>query len=51
MLIDSEKLKELIKETMSKIENYDIMGITKPGIIGGLELALNDIEFLENESK
>lgn len=51
MLIDSEKLKELIKETMSKIENYDIMEITKPGIIGGLNLALNDIEFLENESK
>jgi hypothetical protein len=51
MLIDSEKLKELIKETMSKIDDYDIMEIAKPGIIGGLKLALNDIEFLENESK
>ena len=51
MLIDSEKLKELIKENMSKVNTLDIIEIAKPGIIGGLELALNDIEFLENESK
>lgn len=51
MLIDSEKLKELIKENMSKVNTWDIMEIAKPGIIGGLELALNNIEFLENESK
>lgn len=51
MLIDSEKLKELIKETMSRIENYDIMEIAKPGIVGGLKLAILDIENLEKESK
>lgn len=51
MLIDSEKLKELIKENMSKVNTLDIIEIAKPGIIGGLKLALNDIEFLENESK
>ncbi len=51
MLIDSEKLKELIKENMSKVNTWDIIEIAKPGIIGGLKLALNDIEFLENESK
>ena len=51
MLIDSEKLKELIKENMNKVNTLDIIEIAKPGIIGGLELALNDIKFLENKSK
>ena len=33
MLIDSEKLKELIKENMNKVNTWDIMEIAKPGII------------------
>ena len=51
MLIDSEKLKELIKEKIENIKDYDVMEIAKPGIVGGLKLAILDIENLEKESK
>ncbi len=51
MLIDSEKLKELIKKKIENIKDYDVMEIAKPGIVGGLKLAILDIENLEKESK